>query len=95
MANAKELDARELEAPLPLEYALKIAIKLDYGDYLKMLHRMKPCKLESALEKLDISSVYFEQDGVHYIFAWLKGDEETKQYVLEALKDEYGRTLPL
>ena len=46
----KLLDARELEAPLPLEYAIKILSSLEDGEYLKMIHRMKPCKLDAILD---------------------------------------------
>lgn len=81
MPVEKTLDARELEAPLPLEYAIKIAQNLKQGDYLKMYHRMYPCKLEAVLEKMDMSSYYLEKDGEHIVFGWLKSDQETENYI--------------
>lgn len=91
----KALDARELEAPLPLEYAIKIAISLDGGEYMKMMHRMKPCKLGAILDEMSIEFEYFEDKQIHYVFAWRKEDEQTKNFVLQRLKDEYGRTITL
>lgn len=90
MAIEKTLDARELEAPLPLEYAIKIARNLKHGEYLKMSHRMHPCKLDAVLEKMDISSCYFEQNGEHLVFGWLKSDNETKKYIQNRINNEYG-----
>ncbi len=93
MPSEKLLDARELEAPLPLEQAIKIARNLKDGEYLKMLHRMKPCRLEAVLDNMGISHLYFELDGVHYVYGWLKRDEETKKYILKRIEDEYGRII--
>lgn len=95
MPLEKLVDARELEAPLPLEYAMKTAKALQQNEYLKMLHRMHPCKLSNVLDALSLSHFYFEDDGIHYIFAWHIGDEATKQYILENIENEYGRTFTI
>ena len=89
----RALDARELEAPLPLEYAIKIATSLNMGEYMKMTHRMQPCKLGAILDELGIEFEYFEDKQTHYVFAWRKEDKQTKNFVLQRLKDEYGRTI--
>lgn len=91
----RALDARELEAPLPLEYAVKIATTLQDGEYMKMIHRMKPCKLGDILDAIGIEYDYFELKGNHYVFAWRKDDGQTKKFVSQRLKDEYGRTIAL
>jgi len=95
MPSEKLLDARELEAPLPLQEAVKIARLLQAGEYLKMLHRMRPCKLDEILEKIGVAYLYFEADGIHFVFAWLSHDTDTKKYLLNRLKDEYGRTFAI
>lgn len=91
----KVVDARELEAPLPLEYAVKTARTLKQNEYLKMRHRMRPCKLGDVLNAMSMSHLYFEDNGTHYIFAWHKYDNITKQYILEKIKNEYGRTFAI
>lgn len=95
MPTEKLLDARELEAPLPLEEAIKIARTLQNGEYLKMLHRMRPCKLDAILDKMGVSHLYFEKDGAHFVFGWLLCDTDTKEYIINRLKDEYGRTFAI
>ncbi len=95
MPAEKLLDARELEAPLPLEQAIKIARSLQSGEYLKMLHRMRPCKLDAILDKMGISHLYFEEDGGHFVFGWLSDDTDTKKQIIKRLKDEYGRTFAI
>jgi hypothetical protein len=95
MPTEKLLDAQELEAPLPLEYAIKIARSLQNGEYLKMLHRMMPCKLGEVLDKMQIRHIYFKHDGVHYFFGWLQDDDTTKQHLLQRIKDEYGRVITI
>lgn len=93
MALAEKIvDARELEAPLPLEQAVKTAKNLREGEYLKMIHRMRPCKLEPILQKIGVENVYFEHNGVHFVFGWLKTDSNTKREILERIKNEYSRT---
>lgn len=89
------LDARELEAPLPLEYAIKIAKNLKSGKYMKMMHRMKPCKLEAVLDRLRVDHIYFELHQVHYVYGWLRDDEETKKEILKRIEDEHGRTITI
>jgi len=95
MPAEKLLDARELEAPLPLEGAIKIARQLQMGEYLKMMHRMRPCKLDAILDKMGISHLYFEADDTHFVFAWLPHDTDTKKYLLNRLANEYGRTFAI
>ncbi|MCI4398993.1 MAG: hypothetical protein JHC37_00385 [Campylobacteraceae bacterium] len=87
------LDARKLEAPFPLEYAIKIAKNLKSGEYMKMMHRMKPCKLEAVLDCMDIDHLYFELHKTHYVYGWLRDDEETKKEILKRVEDEHGRTI--
>lgn len=89
----KLLDARELEAPLPLEYAIKILSSLEDGEYLKMIHRMKPCKLDVILDANGFWYTYFEDGGNHYIYAAKKSDNPTIKLISENIKDEYGRTI--
>lgn len=91
----KIVDARELEAPLPLEYAVKTVMGLKDGEYLKMVHRMHPCKLGEVLSAMGMSYLYFEDNNTHYVFAWHKYDNATKQYILEKIKNEYGRTFAI
>ncbi len=93
--SEKLLDARGLEAPLPLEEAIKISRLLQSGEYLKMMHRMRPCKLDAVLDKMGLAHLYFEAGGVHFVFAWLSDDTDTKKYLLNRLKDEYGRTFAI
>jgi hypothetical protein len=93
MPTEYPLDARELEAPLPLEYAIKIARTLGDGEYMKMMHRMKPCKLGDVLDKLEIKHEYFEENGIHYVFAWRCEDVKTKEFLRQRINDEYGRTI--
>lgn len=87
------LDARELEAPLPLERAIKIARELKSGEYFMMLHRMKPCKLGAVLEKMGIAHIYFEDKAIHYMFGYFQDDIQTKKFLKKRLEDEYGRTI--
>ena len=91
----KSVDARELEAPLPLEYAIKTARSLKQNEYLKMRHRMRPCKLGGILDAMGMSHLYFEDNHTHYVFAWHKYDNATQQYILEKIKNEYGRTFAI
>ena len=54
---------------------------------------MQPCKLGAILDELGIEFEYFEDKQTHYVFAWRKEDKQTKNFVLQRLKDEYGRTI--
>lgn len=92
----KLLDARELEAPLPLEYAIKILSLLQNGEYLKMIHRMKPCKLDAILNANGFWHTYFEEDnGNHYVYAAKISDNDTIKLISEMIKNEYGRIIAI
>lgn len=91
----KLLDARELEAPLPLEYAIKILSLLQDGEYLKMIHRMKPCKLDTILNANGFWQTYFEEGGNHYIYAAKTSDNNTIKLISEMIKNEYGRIIAI
>jgi len=91
--NPFYLDARELEAPLPLQKALEIARGLKESEYLCMRHRMWPCKLGDMLSGLGIDHFGFEMDGQFLFFAFLKNDAATKEFLKEEVAREYGRTI--
>lgn len=87
------VDAREMEAPKPLQETLAVARTLRADEYIKMIHRMKPCKLEAALSNLDLESLYFEIDDTHYIYSWHRENTELKTYIKERISHEYGRII--
>ncbi len=91
MFNEIIFDARELEAPEPLQGAVRNARKLDDVSYVKMIHRMRPCHLFEMTNKMSIWSADFEHEDSHLIF--MAKDEKVIQYLKEKIKNEYGRTI--
>jgi TusA-related sulfurtransferase len=87
------LDVRTLEAPLPLQRALSAAKALEVGQYIKMVHRMRPCHLFENLVKMGIWRQDFEVDTEEYfVFMARMGDESTIERIQGVMADEYGRT---
>ena len=87
------LDVSELEAPLPLQRALSAANKLKNGEYVKMVHRMRPCHLFANLPNLGVWWLDFEVDKDEYLIFMAKADDRpTKEFVRGVIADEYGRT---
>jgi len=87
------LDVSELEAPLPLQKALSAASKLKQYEYIKMVHRMKPCHLFATLEKIGVWWLDFEVSQSEYIVFMARVDDDvTKEYIKGIAKDEYDRT---
>jgi hypothetical protein len=87
------LDARELEAPLPLQRSLSAASKLESGHYIKMVHRMRPCHLFDNIVKVGIWWQDFEVSAEEYVVFMARADDEsTKEYIRGVMADEYGRT---
>jgi hypothetical protein len=81
-----------LEAPLPLHLTLKKASELQKGEYIKMIHRMKPCHLSSFLEKMDAWWADFENKRDEYLFFIAKKDDiQTIGFVKEEIANEYDR----
>jgi TusA-related sulfurtransferase len=87
------LDVRELEAPLPLQRALSAAKALEVGQYIKMVHRMRPCHLFENLVKMGVWRQDFEVNSEEYIVFMARADDESaKEYIRGVMADEYGRT---
>jgi hypothetical protein len=84
-------DARELEAPLPLQRGLFYAKGVKDDEYIKMIHRMRPCHLFDMLEKLGVWSGDFEHGDDHLIF--MAKSPDAILFVKELIKNEYGRTV--
>ena len=83
-----------LEAPLPLQYSVGGASKLENSEYIKMIHRMKPCHLFAFLAKMECWWADFEQTSEEYIvFIAKKGDNDTIEYVKRKIQDEYDRVV--
>lgn len=91
MFNEIIFDARELEAPEPLQGAVRHARKLEGSSYVKMIHRMRPCHLFEMTNKMNVWSADFEHGDDHLIF--MAKDEQVIQYLKEKIKNEYGRTI--
>ncbi len=59
--NKIELDARELEHPKPLEYAMKALMELDNNNYFYMLHRKNPIPLIDLASEQNLQ-IYTKED---------------------------------
>jgi len=82
-------DARDLEAPEPLSGALRYAKNLKNDEYVKMIHRMRPCHLFDMLEKMCVWSYDFEDKNEHIIF--MAKSDESIAFTKELIKNEYDR----
>jgi hypothetical protein len=83
------LDVSDLEAPEPLLRTVAALERLPRGDYLRMLHRMKPCHLYAVLERDGLACD--TRHGVEVeceLFIWHQGDE-----VAEAAARKVAATL--
>jgi hypothetical protein len=71
----QRLDVSEMEAPEPLVLAVEAIRVLPTGDFLRLLHRMKPCHLYRFLEENG-----FQAETRHgrlaecEVFIWQTGD---------------------
>ena len=77
MAREIVLDVSELEPPEPLVQSLAAVEKLQSGDYLRLLHRRRPCLLYENLQQRGYSSVTRAGRNVACeVFIWRDGDDE-------------------
>lgn len=77
MAREVVLDVSELEPPEPLVLSLAAIEKLQHGEYLRLLHRRRPCLLYENLQKRGFSSETRAGREVAYeVFIWRDGDDE-------------------
>lgn len=87
------VDVSELEAPLPLKYSTQSASALDTGCYIKVVHRMRPCRLFDFLSKMNIWWDYFQiAEDEHLVFMINNTDVEMIEMLKRKLIDEYGRS---
>ena len=71
------LDVSDLEPPEPLTQSLAAIGKLQRGDYLRLLHRRRPCMLYENLQQRGFSSeTRAGREVACEVFIWLDGDEE-------------------
>lgn len=88
------IDVALLEAPLPLQLSLKGASELQESQYIKMIHRMRPCHLFSFLEKMDTWWTDFEVSDSEYLVFIAKADDSVViEYLKGKIADEYGRII--
>jgi len=94
LPNEILLDVSMMEAPRPLQEALSAVSKLKDGEYILMVHRMRPCHLFSFLERMMVWSEDFEVSSDKYVVFMANSDDlSTIEYIKGKIADEYGRTL--
>lgn len=77
MAREVVLDVSELEPPEPLVQSLAAIEKLQHGEYLRLLHRRRPCLLYENLQKRGFSSeTRAGREVACEVFIWRDGDDE-------------------
>ncbi len=90
MAHEIVLDVSELEPPEPLVQSLSAIRQLKSGDYLRLLHRRRPCLLYDNLRQRDFSSeTRAGRQVACEVFIWRDGDK-----VAEKAAREAASTLP-
>lgn len=74
------LDVSELEAPEPLVNAIAALEGLSEGDYLRFLHRMKPCHLYRFMEENGFSAETRRGSVAECeVFVWHTGDDTARE----------------
>lgn len=77
MAREVVLDVSELEPPEPLLQSLAATDRLERGDYLRLLHRRRPCLLYDNLQQRGFACETRAGRVVACeVFIWREGDEE-------------------
>lgn len=77
MAREVVLDVSELEPPEPLTQSLAASERLGRGDYLRLLHRRRPCLLYDNLAQRGFASETRAGCQVACeVFIWREGDDE-------------------
>lgn len=77
MAREVILDVSELEPPEPLVQSLAAIEQLQRGEYLRLLHRRRPCLLYENLQQRGFSSeTRAGQNVACEVFIWRNGDDE-------------------
>ncbi|HEY0635467.1 MAG TPA: DUF2249 domain-containing protein [Gammaproteobacteria bacterium] len=77
MAREVVLDVSELEPPEPLLQSLAATDRLERGDYLRLLHRRRPCLLYDNLQQRGFASeTRAGREVACEVFIWREGDEE-------------------
>jgi hypothetical protein len=80
MAREIVLDVSELEPPEPLVQSLAAIGKLQHGEYLRMLHRRRPCLLYENLQKRGFSNeTRAGREVACEVFIWRDGDDEAER----------------
>jgi hypothetical protein len=81
----RRLDVSSLEPPEPLVLTLEQAETLRPGEYLRMLHRRKPCLLYERLERAGfLHDTRNGRDAECEVFIWRRGDEPAEAAAREA-----------
>lgn len=79
MAREVVLDVSELEPPEPLVQSLAVIERLQSGDYLRLLHRRRPCLLYENLQKRGFSSeTRAGREVACEVLIWRDGDTEAE-----------------
>jgi len=77
MAREVVLDVSELEPPEPLVQSLAAIGQLQRGDYLRLMHRRRPCLLYDNLQQRGFSSETRAGRMVACeVLIWRTGDDE-------------------
>lgn len=77
MAHEVVLDVSDLEPPEPLVQSLAAIEKLQHGEYLRLLHRRRPCLLYENLQKRGYSSeTRAGREVACEVFIWRDDDDE-------------------
>jgi len=77
MAREVVFDVSELEPPEPLVQSLAAIEQLKNGEYLRLLHRRRPCLLYENQQKRGFSSeTRAGHDVACEVFIWRDGDDD-------------------
>jgi TusA-related sulfurtransferase len=64
------LDVSELEAPQPLVQIVEALGQMDANSYLKIIHRMRPCRLYDILKQKNLCETTIEKEGVVTVYVY-------------------------
>ena len=76
----QRLDVSEMEAPEPLVHAIEALRALPPGDFLRLVHRMKPCHLYRFLDENGfVAETRHGTIAECEVFVWHSGDASAEE----------------
>lgn len=86
MAKEILLDVSDLAPPEPLERSSDAVDALQQGEYIRMVHRQRPCLLYAILEERGYKEhTSTRKDRMVEVLIWRADDSQVEEEVLESI----------